>query len=375
MPLMDKIPDVRKIAILKATALGDYLAATPALYALRETYPDAQITLLGRPFHAKLLEGRPSPIDRVIVIPISHGVRVEPENPDLPEDKAQLESFFERMRAERFDLALQVHGGGSNSNPFIKKLGARVTAGLKTVEAPELDRWTPYQTYQNEYIRLLEVVKLVGVQPCSYDMRFDITERDEAELASKLPQVQAPFAVLHPGASDLRRRWPPDRFAQVGNALAERGYQVVVTGVGYERDLVRHVIDMMSVPAVNACEALSVGGLAAMLARASVVICNDTGPLHLAEAVGTPNVGIFWCGNYLNWSHFSRAHHRPLPSWTRYCPNCGVDMILFDPPRDVCAHDVSFVAEVQTEDVLNAALELLNYAARFGKKDYIQVGV
>jgi ADP-heptose:LPS heptosyltransferase len=357
-------PNVRKIAVLKATALGDYIASTPALQALREAYPDAEITLLGRPFHRDLLEGRPGPVDRVIVIPISHGVRVEPDHPDLPEDKAELERFFTQMQGEKFDLAIQMHGGGRNSNPFVKRLGARYTVGLKTPDAPELDRWMPYQFYHSEIMRLLELVKLAGAKPRSYEPHIAVTERDLTELRRKLPQLKPPFAVLHPGASSIRRRWFPERFAKVGDALAQRGLQVVVTGVGYERDVAAEVIKQMKHPAVNACERLSLGGLIALMSHAAIAISNDTGPMHVANAVGTPNVGIFWCGNYFNWSHYNRTRHYPLMSWTTSCPLCGTDMTLMNPPTDECTHDTCFVDRITVEEVISAADELLKYAQR-----------
>jgi ADP-heptose:LPS heptosyltransferase len=365
---MEKFSNVRKIAVLKATALGDYIASTPALQALRETYPNAEIVLLGRPFHEELLKGRPGPVDRVIVIPISHGVRVEPSDPHLPEDKAELAAFFERMQREHFDLAVQLHGGGRNSNPFILKLGARHTVGLKTPEAPELERSMPYHFYHSEIMRLLEVVKLAGAKPSSHDPFIAVTERDLSELRRKLPHLKPPFAVLHPGASTTRRRWYPDRFARVGDALAEKGLGVVITGVDYEREVIDNVIRQMKYPAVNACERLSLGGLIALMSHASIVISNDTGPMHVAQAVGTPNVGIFWCGNYFNWSHYDRTRHRPLMSWTTSCPLCGADMTVMDPSTEFCDHDICFVDRVTVDEVLYEAFDLLDYAQKYGKK-------
>src|SRR5690349_18189048 len=113
---MDVIPGVKKIAVLRAVALGDYIVALPALEALRTTYPQANIALLARPWNKTFVDSRKSPVDRVIVIPPSRGVRVEP---DMQEDAAELERFFMQLRDEKFDLAIQLHGGGTNSNPFV----------------------------------------------------------------------------------------------------------------------------------------------------------------------------------------------------------------------------------------------------------------
>lgn len=364
---MERLTNIRKIAVLKATALGDYLAATPALYALRATYPNAEIVYLGRPLHAALVEGRPSPIDRVVIVPVSHGVRVEPSTPDRPEDPEELNAFFAAMQTEQFDLAIQMHGGGKNSNPFVKRLGAKVNVGMKTPDAPDMDRWMPYVVYQQEFMRLLELMALVGAKPVIAEPQFTVIDRDHDQLRAALPELRAPYVVIHPGASDLRRRWSPERFAELADSLAEMGYQIVLTGVENERALIAEITRLLRHPVVNACERLSLGALAALLRCAALVVSNDTGPVHLADAVKTPNVGIFWCGNYLNWSHFNRSRHRPLVSWITHCPLCGTDMMQIDPPRDTCKHDTSFVNGVSVADVQTAALELLAYAERFGR--------
>src|SRR5205823_918190 len=100
----------------------------------------------------------PGPVDRVVVVPATSGVR-EP-SADEPEDAARLEAFFAGMRREGFDLAIQMHGGGRHSNPFLLSLGARVTAGLRTPDADPLDICLPYAFYQPEVARYLELVGL-----------------------------------------------------------------------------------------------------------------------------------------------------------------------------------------------------------------------
>ncbi|MCU0496709.1 MAG: glycosyltransferase family 9 protein [Anaerolineae bacterium] len=366
---MNILPNIRKIAVLRATALGDYVAATPALSALRKTYPDAEMVYLGRPWHKKFIEERPSFVDRALVIPISYGVRVEPDHPDTPPDPHELAAFFLQMQTEQFDLAIQMHGGGRNSNPFLKNLGAKFNIGMKTPDAPELDRWIPYVFYQNELMRLVELVRLVGAIPDHYEPLITLTNADHQAFRAVFPDLlPGSYGVIHPGASDLRRRWPPERFAQVGDALANLGLQVVITGVASEREVVESVIAEMRFPAIDACERLSMGGLAALLAQSAVVISNDTGPMHLANAVNAPNVGIFWCGNMLNWGHFNRSRHRSLPSWTMQCPLCGQDMMILDPPSEHCTHQACFVAGVTVESVIEAAFDLVDYDRRYGRR-------
>jgi ADP-heptose:LPS heptosyltransferase len=354
LALQPLVPEVAKIAVLRANALGDFLFALPALEALRAAYPRAEIVLLARQWHADFLTGRPGPVDRVVVLPPIPGVSERPgaEQGDDPQARA---AFFEAMRAERFDLAIQMHGGGRSSNPALLELGARVNVGLRAPDAPPLDRWLPYVLYQPEIMRYLELVALVGAAPVALEPRLLLSERDRDEAGALAPEGGPPLVALHPGAGDARRQWPPDQFAAVADALAERGCRILLSGTPPEQPIVAAVRAAMRAEPGDLCGRLSLGGLAALFARCALVVSNDTGPLHLAAAVGAPTVGIYWCGNQITYGHMTRARHRPLLSWRLNCPVCGLDCM-----REACGHQVSFVADVRAADVLEAAHALLD---------------
>jgi len=339
------VPGVQRIAVLRANGLGDLVFVLPALAALRAAYPGAEIVLLARELHAALLAERPSPVDRVVVVPPLRGVR------DGPEDREALAAFVAAMRAERFDLALQLHGGGRHANPLVRALGARVTAGSCTPDAERLDRWVPYVYLQPEVLRYLELVGLVGAPPVEIAPRFAVTSADTAAAAAVLPPGE-PLVLLHPGATDPRRRWPAERFAAVGDALAARGATVVVNGGPPERALVDAVLGAMRVPAHAV--SLDLATLPGALARCAVVVANDTGPLHLAAAVGTATVGFFWGPNVVNSPPPWRARHRPLVSFDLACPVCGTDGL-----RRSCAHDDTRLGGIPTDEAIAAAEELL----------------
>lgn len=351
LPHYDKVPEVHKIAVLRANALGDFIFTLPALEALRTAYPNAEIVLLAKEWHASFLARRPSPINRVVVVPTYGGVGVEPG--EAEENPAEQERFFQRMQQEHFDLALQLHGGGAHSNPFVLRLGARMTAGTRTPDAPALDRSIPYVYFQHEVLRYLEVVSLVGAISNCLEPHITLTKEDFAEAERVVPDRNRPLVALHPGAGDPRRRWPAEKFAAVGDALAAAGAHVLVTGTKSERGTVEAVIDHMQNKGQNLAEQISLGGLAALFKRCSVVVSNDSGPLHLASAVGAATVGIYWCFNMINSSILTRNRHRPFVSWRLLCPICGSNHAHTD-----CPHEVSFVSEVPTEDVTTAALAL-----------------
>ena len=120
----------------------------------------------------------------------------------------------------------------------------------------------------------------------------------------------------------------------------------------------------MRSPARSLVGTLSIGGLAATYAACTVVVSNDTGPLHLAAAVGTPAVGLFWVGNLINGGNVTRGRYRAIPSWTIHCPECGADCTRdLYPARTggtACRHHPSFVADIPVQEVVAEMLELLH---------------
>jgi ADP-heptose:LPS heptosyltransferase len=347
------IPDVKKIAVLRSNGIGDFIFSLPAFEGLRKAYPDAEIVLLGLQWHSDFLKDRPSPIDRVEVVPRAPGVGIQPhEEPDSP---VVISSFLKRMAQEEFDLALQMHGGGRFSNPFIKKLGARVSVGSRTEDAEFLDRWIGFSYYHHEILRFIEVVSLVGAPLVTLEPRLHVTRHNLDEALKLLPETDDPLVILNPGAGDPRRRWPVKKFAQVGNAIAWEGATIVITGSHQESDLAQNIASSMSAPVLDLSGKLSLNGLAGLYSLASLVISNDSGPLHLARAVEAATVGIYWCGNMINAGPVTNMRHRTAISWRVECPVCGLNLT-----RSTCEHRSSIVDEVSEVEVQTAALELLD---------------
>ena len=341
--------NVYKIAVLAGADIGDYIFSLPALNSLRLAYPQAEIILLGQEWHAQFLQDRPSPVDRVIVIPAPLSWSGESGPASF-----ELEGFFEQLEYEKFDLAIQMQEEGQLANPFVRRLGARLTVGFRSFDALPLDRWIPYSFYQLDVLRYLEVVSLVGADSVSLETRVPVIERDREEAARVVPETSRPLVVLHPGAIDERHRWPLEKFAQVGNALAWRGAQIVLTGSEADGSIVRALSSQMAMPVLDASGRLNLNGLAGLLSRASVVVANDSGTLHLAAAVGAPTVGIYWCANLMTTGPITRTRHRPAISWRVACPICGLNST-----RTACEHQISFVADISKEEVTASAIDLM----------------
>jgi ADP-heptose:LPS heptosyltransferase len=339
--------------VLRGGGLGDLVGALPALAALRATYPDAAITLLGMPGHAALLAGRPStPVDETLVLPAHPGVR------DGETDPEAVEAFCAAMRERRFDLAVQAHGGGRNSNPFLLRLGARHTVGTRTEDAVPLTRTIPYRYYQHEVHRWLEVAGLAGARPVELEPRLEATAAERR--AGRALLGEGSVVVIHPGATDPRRWWPAQRFGVVAAALAERGVGVVVVGDGADVPQADAIVRAAGHPRVRSVAGtLDLSQLVGVLAEADVVLANDSGPRHIAQALGTATVGLFWFGNAVNAAPFTRARHRILLGWTTRCPVCGADVTQVGWTAERCPHDPSFLTDIQPEAVLGEVRALL----------------
>ena len=363
-PAGQVVPGVRRIVVLRANGLGDYVVAQPALAALRAAYPAATITLVTSPPVAALLDGRPAPVDEVLPAPRVAGVRGEPGPDGPPDDPPEaVEEFCAALRTRRFDLGVQLHGGGGNANPLLLRFGARVTAGSRAPGAAPLDRTVPWTSFQHDLMRWLEVVALVGASPVHLQPRVAVTARDRGQAADALGELDgSPLVAMHPGATDPRRRWFPDRLGELGAALTARGARVVLLGGAGDAPLVGRIRDGLGPAADHAIDLagrLSLGGLVGVLERADLFVGNDSGPRHLAEAVGTATVGVFTRANLVDVAPLFRARHRVLVSWASRCSACGVD--YFAAP---CGHDASVLGDITVDDVLAPALELLDLPVR-----------
>ncbi|WP_280306258.1 glycosyltransferase family 9 protein [Nocardia neocaledoniensis] len=339
-------PEVERIVVLRGGGLGDLLLALPAIQALAAAYPGARITLLGSALHAALLRTRGGPVSEVRVLP----------PPDSPAETALLDE----LARERVDLGVQLHGGGAWSNRFLRRTGARWTVGSRADGATALTRTTAFRYYQHEMIRALEVVGLAGAAPVTLEPRIAVTGAD-AEAAERIVgSVPGPVVTVHPSATDPRRRWPARKFAEVIEHCAHAGATVFVIGATADRALLREVLDRVAGHEVDRVHCLvdaEMPELVGLLSRTTVFVGNDSGPRHLAKALGVPTVGIFWIGNLVNAGPLNRSDDRVLTAWTTRCQVCGATLTDEGAPR--CAHDNSIVAGVTVPEVCREVDEFL----------------
>jgi len=320
----------QRVMVLRALALGDLLCAVPTLRALRYAWPDAEITLVGLPWARQFVERFGPYVDRFIEFPGWPGL---PEREPL---LAQIPEFVAAMQRERFDLAIQLHGSGTIVNSLVALFGARRNAGFfpPGYFCPDAATFAPWREQGLEVHRLLSLIDCLGLPRAGEDLEFPLNDADFERL-DLLFQTNDPFVVVHAGASVADRRWPAERFAAVADKLAGAGLDVVLTGVARERVVIERVSSAMRHEAFDLCGRTDLGTLGALVSRAALVVCNDTGISHVAAALQTPSVVISTGDNPARWAPIDRRLHRVL------CHDGGV----------------------ATSEVIHAAMQLLDLAA------------
>ncbi|MEA2708586.1 MAG: heptosyltransferase [Phycisphaerales bacterium] len=298
MPLEFPSPP-RRILLIKPSAIGDVVHALPVLNLLRRRWPEAHIAWLVTPACSNLLDGHPM-LNEVILFERGRFGRGWRE----PAAAAGLFSFLKGLRHREFDLVVDLQGlfrsgwmtwqtrapvriGFANAREFSPVFYThRVDVG--DVEQHAIDRY-------------LKVTAALGCGDFPVEFPFYVTEEDRRHVDSFVP-VDVPYAVLIPGTNWRTKRWPIERFAALVKPLRERfGLATVAAGSPDEMELAGHV------DGINAAGKTTLRQLAALLERASLVVANDSGPMHIAAALGRPLVTPFGPTNPIRTGPYRRA--------------------------------------------------------------------
>ncbi|WPU66711.1 glycosyltransferase family 9 protein [Peredibacter starrii] len=343
---------IRKIGVLRANALGDLIVSLPALEAIKASYPDAELVLIGRKSHSELLRGR-KPVDRVIVLPPS----IRFDRPiELNEEDQKI---VDNIKEEKFDVLVQLHGGGRYSNAFINMLRPIISVGAKTSDAQPLNKYRPYTQFQHEVLRELEIVELLGAKSSSFAPRISVYDNEREEGRKVLQSISGSsvrkIVLLNPGATDPKRRWPWEKFAAVARELSRKFTVLINTGPGEEKisEEIKKICPEVIIiqPSLNK--------LVAVLSNCDLVISNDTGTMHLSMALEVPTVALFWHRNVMNYAPLKAENTRLVISWQSQCSICGKNCCM-----ETCKHESSLLSELTVKEVLNASYELLEINSR-----------
>lgn len=279
----------RRVCIIKPSSLGDVVQALPVLCALRDRWPKARFSWVVNRNLSGLLVGHRS-LDEVIPFDrASRGAR----------RLAAVLALRRRLRAADFDVVCDLQGL-LRSGVMAWATRAAVRVGLSNsreyahrfysyeVEIPD-----PDMPAVDRYLQLAAAFGADTTKP-----RFDlsISPNDAEWAAARCATLPRPTLVISPGARWKTKRWPAEQFGTIGcRAVREFGAGVIVVGSKDERTIAETVVGHAGRDCLNLAGKTSLKQLAAVLARADLVLSNDSGPMHLAAAVGTPVVGIFTC--------------------------------------------------------------------------------
>lgn len=347
--------EVHHIAVFRALKLGDLLCATPALRALRAPRSDGRsphVTLVSLPWAASLAR-RLDCVDAFAPFP---------GHPQLPErtcSTERLARFLAAMRRRRFDLAVQMHGSGGIVNPLVAAFGARWSFGFRpgadedAPAAAALDESVPWPGQGSEIERCLALTDAMGLprQGVRPDFPLQETDRRAASALLQAHGVGRDYAILHAGSQWPSRRWPPERFAAVADALAAQGVQPVLTGTDGEAELTAQVCAAARQPLVDLCGRTDLFTLGALVESARLVVCNDTGISHVAAALRTPSVVVSCGSEVARWAPLDHRLH-PVRWIATPCRPCGHTVC---PTLHECATGIDAPAVIQTAlDLLDA---------------------
>jgi len=276
-----------RILIVRLSAIGDCIHTMPVLSALREHYPAAFLSWVVEGHNGDLLRDHKA-LDELIIVP-----RGWLKNPHT------VWQLRRRLRSLKFDVAIDVQGL-TKSAIAARLSGAPRRIGMSGVDGRELSTWLNNVLVepQSRHIvdRNLELLAPLGITSPAvhFAMPRLAAEDGRAQQIVALAEVQGGFALLNPGAGWPSKLWPVERFAAVARYLGHyRGLSSLVVWAGAKERAMAESIAAAAEGYAQMAPPTSLTELAALVRRARLFISSDTGPLHIAAAVGTPCVALF----------------------------------------------------------------------------------
>jgi lipopolysaccharide heptosyltransferase II len=335
----------KKIVILRASRIGDFINTLPVFRAIKQHLPESHLTVITLPMLFDLAYRCPD-IDRVEAFPGYPGLAEQ-----LFEARRTLH-FFSQMQEERFDLALQMQGSGIYSNPFMLMVAARYTAGfIRPGDSPgRLDAALPLPEHGLEIERMLSFISFLGIPPVHEPPTIS-REVEDAQVCQKLlSHCEKPWIGFHAFARDATRRWPIGRFVEVAEKLQEQcGGTIVLLGEERDRPTIRAAFEKKLVRYENLAGRTSMSELISVCSGLSLLITNDTGPAHIAYALKTPVVVIFGAGDPTRNGPPASGPYQVL-AYPVDCRPCDYHVC---PIGTVCLENIS------VNEVVNASQKLL----------------
>jgi heptosyltransferase-2 len=320
----------KRILVIRLDRLGDVILSLPVAQALRQRFPHAFIAMMVAPACRDVVEGHPALNEAICYDKaLEHG------------GWRSTIRFARGLRRYRFDTALVLHP--SNRSHWIPWLaGIPVRIGYRRKSGWLLTHSSPHRKQEgskHEAVYSLELLAPFGIEPTAprpiVPLHPDAVSRVDRLLSEASAGPAGRLVAIHPSASCVSKRWMPERFAQVADRLSrEQALRVCLVAGAADAGWAQRVADAMQERPLNFAGALSVGELAALLARCALLISNDSGPVHVAAAVGTPVIDIFGRNQRglspLRWGPLGEGHvilHKDVGCVTCLAHRCDIGFL------------------------------------------------
>jgi ADP-heptose:LPS heptosyltransferase len=291
--------DYRNILVIKSGALGDLIAGTTALRALRNAYPNASMSVLS---------------NRLMNDVCPAGILV---NEIITSDNGNLSivdhlNIARVLRKRKYDLAVNLRWTSEGSALLTRLCGAKTRVGsgpkqsrwLYTIQAP----W--YERRRHEFLRHLDIVEALGITVGTPEPFLYIPEKDHqfAETFYRtMTSERQPVLLLHPGASTASKAWKPEFYRKLAKTFIDKFHAFVVATWGPGEDvLAKSVVSELGAHALLA-PATTIGQLGAIIQRATLCVCNYSGVMNVGMAVKTPLVAL-GCTSPEDWGPYGELH-------------------------------------------------------------------
>lgn len=341
----------RRLLVARTDRLGDVVLSLPVVEALCRTYPSAAVDLLVRPYTAPLAR-------------LQRSAR-SVETDDLPGLKG-LPALVRKLRRSEYDVIFHLYPRPRLAlAAFLAGIPIRVGTRYRYYSFLFNRRIPLHRPDSGLHERDLNLLLLegAGIPTASVEAGIQVPGRGRQEVVAILREKglnkSRPTAVLHPGSGGSSLAWPPGHFARLASLLAHERFAVLVTGSVQEKPLARILRDAAPDNVLDLVGCLDLVQLAALLEQADIVVSNSTGPLHLADALGTKVVGLyspFVGATPDRWAPYHQKENALLPPGP-ICPRCRG-------PR--CSR-YNCLAEISPQDVFEKVLAVLARSEGFAR--------
>lgn len=307
-----------KILLIRLSSLGDIVLTTPAIRAVRSHFPNAYIAMLVGKQSSNVLEKNPH-LDEIIAF----------DRFAKDKDTGEMLRTIRTLRERKFTLAIDFQRKfRTGLLMYFSGAAQRIGKGaLCTVRVLERDN-------KHATAHYFDLLHAVGIRAVDQKLELFLAASERTDASQRFDAAgvrQTGLKVgIFPGAGWKLREWMPQRFAAIGNRLAEHfNAEVLIFGGPRESELVHTVADLMDARAVPFAGNLQVRELAACIEKCDLFLTNDTGPMHIAAAVGTPTVSLFGPGNHIRFQPLGGLHQTirhdvacsPCKQFTDKCKN------------------------------------------------------